>query len=363
MRHLRTCLTAHLLATAVFVAAQARLIAAGDTIKVSCAEEAALNREYKVTSDGVVVMDFLGVVAVVGLTEEQAAERIQKRLLDDRILRKATVTVRLVGAPTAPVQPEPAKPEPAKPEPAKPEPAKPEPEKPKPAQQEPAKQPRPSTDSDVATKHPVKAVVQTTPASQKDPEKPGPENASARVSVMGAVEQPGAIEPGADATVRTVIAAAGGLKPAADPSQVVVESADGTRRVLDLRDPAIDAPVGPGDKVTVAVVPGRQYVEIDGAVRSPGFLVHGERLTLLKAVEMAGGALPWAKLDVVEVVSPEPRSKPRIVNVREIVQGFRGDVLLAPGEKVVVPGKRSRRDYGPLGAAAVVLAVWFLFGR
>jgi protein involved in polysaccharide export with SLBB domain len=361
-------LTVLLLATAAFVAAQARLIAAGDTIKVACAEEAALNREYKVTADGVVVMDFLGVVAVVGLTEEQAAERIQKRLVDDRILRKATVSVRLLGAPAQPAKEEPAKTdppkeEPAKQEPPKEEPTKPEPEKATPAQQDPVKQPRPSTDSDVATKRPPKTTVTNEAPAQKDPDKPGPETAGDRVSVMGAVEQPGAIEPGKEATVRSVIAAAGGLNAVADPSQVVLESADGTRRTLDLRDPAIDAPVGPGDKVTVAVVPGRRYIEIDGAVRNPGFVVHGERLTLLKAVEMAGGALPWAKLDVVEVVSPEPRSKPRIVNVSEIVQGFRGDVLLAPGEKVVVPGKRSRRDYGPLGAAAVVIAVWFLFGR
>ncbi|MDK3158618.1 polysaccharide biosynthesis/export family protein [Kamptonema cortianum] len=77
--------------------AQAK-IKAGDILRLVCIEEPSMNRDYTVTSDGLVLVDFLGAVKVEGLTEAQAASTVQKQLIDQRILAKATVTIQIVQA-------------------------------------------------------------------------------------------------------------------------------------------------------------------------------------------------------------------------------------------------------------------------
>ncbi|MBL8066679.1 MAG: polysaccharide biosynthesis/export family protein, partial [Chthonomonadaceae bacterium] len=68
-------------------------IKALDKIRMTCLEESALNKTYKVTKDGVILVDFLGAVEIGGLTEEEAGKLISNKLVNDRILRDATVSV------------------------------------------------------------------------------------------------------------------------------------------------------------------------------------------------------------------------------------------------------------------------------
>ncbi|MEZ5162753.1 MAG: polysaccharide biosynthesis/export family protein [Fimbriimonadaceae bacterium] len=81
---------------AIGVLAQDAKIKAGDKIRLMCEEESALNKDYTVSDDGLVLIDFLGAVKISDLTEKQAAEKISKQLVDERILSKATIRVEIV---------------------------------------------------------------------------------------------------------------------------------------------------------------------------------------------------------------------------------------------------------------------------
>lgn len=92
------CLILALLPIAIFASqeTQSRTISNGDRLRMICEEEPTLNQVYTVTDDGLILVDFIGVVEVAGLTPTEAAQRIADRLVDDRILRSATVTITIL---------------------------------------------------------------------------------------------------------------------------------------------------------------------------------------------------------------------------------------------------------------------------
>ena len=80
---------------------------------------------------------------------------------------------------------------------------------------------------------------------------------------------------------------------------------------------------------------------IQGLVRNSAPIPLREAVTLTQAIAMAGGVMPGAQLDKVVIRRPIPGSINRtdlLVNVKEIKQGKRDDVLLQRNDIVEVPG-------------------------
>ena len=88
---------------ATFAVAQDAKIKVGDRLRMTCEEEPTLNKEYSVTAQGVILVDFIGAVHVEGNTEKEAERIVSARLVDERILRRATITVRIVNSAIATV--------------------------------------------------------------------------------------------------------------------------------------------------------------------------------------------------------------------------------------------------------------------
>lgn len=80
---------------------------------------------------------------------------------------------------------------------------------------------------------------------------------------------------------------------------------------------------------------------IQGLVKNSSPISLKDPVTLTQAIAMAGGVVPGAQLDKVVIRRPIPDSinrKDMLVNVKEINQGKRDDVLLQPNDIVEVPG-------------------------
>ena len=72
-----------LLLAALALAQDAPKIKAGDMLRLTCEEEATLNKEYAVSRQGMILVDFLGAFKVEGMTESEAADAISKKLVDE----------------------------------------------------------------------------------------------------------------------------------------------------------------------------------------------------------------------------------------------------------------------------------------
>ncbi len=70
-----------------------KFVRPNDVVTVNCAEEPALNKDYTITRDGFIIMQYAGAVRVGGMTEGDAATKISQALVSERILSTATVTV------------------------------------------------------------------------------------------------------------------------------------------------------------------------------------------------------------------------------------------------------------------------------
>ena len=395
-------------------------IQALDKIKVTCSEESLLSKSYKVTKDGVILVDFLGAVEVQGLTEKEAAEKLSQKLVSDRILKTATVTVVVLPTTTTtPAETKPTVPQPGETKPAetKPEASKPSDSKPvektnsetKPIEQG-VPQTLPSTSpikfsgevaapgemafreglklSDVVKSAGTTENADLSHVTLKSTDgaarvldannpaedlvlKPGDEiivptlkkesPVRNEIYVMGGVAKPGAILLSGPMTVRSAIEAAGGFSSVATKKKVTVERPGQPVQELDMTVDNADLAVLPNDKIVVEVSESRAYVSVDGAVRNPGYFVVRPGMKLSEAIESAGGVLPKAKTEHIKII-PADGGKPKDINYNEIVQGFCGDVVLQAGDQVSIPGEK-KRNSTPIKVAAGVAAFWFLFGR
>jgi len=380
-----------------------RKIQALDKVKVTCPEEGLLTKTYQVSKDGIILMDFLGAVEIAGLSDKEASDMISKKLVDDRILRKATVTVQALveGQTPAPADDKPA-PTGEQPKPAGDQP-KPTQEQPKPAQDQPkavglvkfsgavtkpgevtyqdgmklsdvvkAAGTLETTDLSGVTVKSPDGTVKTVDASKVENDitlKPGDEVVFAakpvpvptEVFVFGGVSKPGSVKLAGGLTVKNAIAAAGGFSDNAVKKKVRVERDGQPAQMLDFTVADADAPLKANDRVVVDVTESRSYVEIQGAVRNPGFFVVTPGMKLGAAINAAGGYMPKAKVDKIKV-TPASGAKPYTVNFKEIEQGYSGDIVLAPGDKISVPSSNSK---GPSTTQIVigVAILWILFHR
>jgi protein involved in polysaccharide export with SLBB domain len=387
----RAC--AALLMTIVLVAfAWPQAIRPGDKIRLTVKEEPQLNRDYAVNDDGVVLIDFLGAVKVAGLTPDQAAEKIAGQLEKDRILRVATVRAEVINQAALRSEPE------SKPDARRNQPL-------------PSQRPQPSSqvvladgegvtaaavehvagmrlsallsrldlkpDADLTSVRLVSEgrvrIVDTTRSDnlESDPElEPGdrvtvglrtpvPE---VKVTVLGGVAAPGEVVLRGDTTLGAAIDAAGGPRGSLVHDGVILQRPDRTELKIDPLGPGLATQLVTGDIVTVEVAAPRLYVSVEGAVRQPGFFVVEDGLTLTEAVRLAGGLCRGAQPGRIQVVPSEAGAKPKTVNLQEIEHGYRGDVALRAGDRVIVPGSSGRNARVWIYAAGAVVA-WSVFVR
>jgi protein involved in polysaccharide export with SLBB domain len=137
---------------------------------------------------------------------------------------------------------------------------------------------------------------------------------------------------------------------------------DRTELTIDPLGDGLATMLATGDIVTVEVAAPRVYFAVEGAVRKPGFYVLGEGMKLTQAVALAGGPDRGARPDRVKVHSLNPSGKTRTVNLNDIEQGYRGDLLLRAGDRIVVPGPQAKSTR-PLLWAAGAVAFWWIFLR
>lgn len=370
--------------TGILFAQAAPLIKAGDTLQLICAEEPSINQDYRVTSDGLILVDFLGAVKVAGLTEAQAADKIAKQLLDEKILKKATVSVKLVSpeikmvkfsgavklaAETAwkqgmtladvirlaEILPE----------------------------TDLAKVQIKSADSKIqiadTTKgeNPVlqpgdditffKKAESTPPVDPKnpptDPEVPVQQGDATKVTLRGKVTLPGTYDITTNLTLRELLVRAGGFTEGANLNSISLER-NGAKRSLTLPTDN-DFRIQAGDIITVDDRPkSTLFVILDGSVRRPGRYEISEGTKLSELIKLAGGFNNGAQTSKIKIYSTG-NERPREINFEDIVLGYRGDINLTTGQTIEVPGPRTETTlkFGPKErTAAGAIALLLLFG-
>lgn len=160
---------------------------------------------------------------------------------------------------------------------------------------------------------------------------------SQRLAIYGAVNRPGRYELSGSMTVADLIALAGGASEASVPERAAVfrrAGYDEFNRVITSR-----YPVGNGRKdsrstlLTVlqaadsVIVPHRMgYVEVSGAVANPGRYSCVDGQNALFYLELAGGFLPEAKTDLVDLYN----------RVSRLTSSHSVDVIVGDGDKLIV---------------------------
>lgn len=346
--------------------AQEAKIAPGDVILLTCEEEPTLNKEYSVTSQGVVLIDFLGAVMVKDLTEPECANAIKKRLVDDRILREATIKVKIVSRHNDPILFRGAVRVTGK--------------------RDYAKGLRLSdivraagpTDTADLKRIEVKSKdgkVSVYDFSMFDPAtnennpllKPGDDvNFRSKsdpgiVVVLGAVGNPGGVnfEPGM--TVRKAVAKCGGFSSTAILSRVRLEKPGKPPVYIDLSKQEVDAPVAEGDRIFVEMAVQRKYVMVTGAVNSGGLVELTPGLTLSKAIVAAGGVSVQAERGTVLLTRPGTNKAVKY-DLATVGAGGAADPVLMAGDRVTVATKKRKSNEG-LKSLSYMVLLYILLGK
>lgn len=157
-------------------------------------------------------------------------------------------------------------------------------------------------------------------------------------------------------TVRTLIERAGGIKSEGDLSQAYIErvTPGGPQRVaIDLdallvrRDFRQDKPVYVGDQIVIPTM--RRSVVVEGAVSRAGPYEFNPRFGMAEYIQRAGGRTRVA-LDLTDA---------QLIRASGVVQKYRRDAVVAPGDTIVVPERtftRSEIVQIVIGASALAIS-------
>lgn len=347
--------------------AQDRVIRPNDKVKVTCEEEPSLSRDYTVTRDGFVVMAFIGAVRISGLTEEVAADRIEEELVRQRIVRQATVTVRLLTAETLPVRFSGAVTTPGE---------LPWREGMRLSDVAAFTKPLPTADLERVRIESREGQISTVNFRRFDGNsiafnptlRPGDfvffplTTRETQVFILGSVQKPGAIEFREGMTLAQAIELAGGIRPEGNPDRVRFTRSGASEQVLSLRGADSGQRLQPGDRVVVEALSRQQIVIVMGGVRTPGSMPFQEGLTLGRAIQIAGGLDDRVRPGKVRLTRRVgERTTTREIDYKRILEGFLGDVVLQPGDRIDVPQPRRRNRESDLLPVLGILIL--LFGR
>ncbi len=159
------------------------------------------------------------------------------------------------------------------------------------------------------------------------------EHRSQRVEVLGAVDKAGIYYLDGPTTVRSLIAKAGGINVEKGGVVLLTRNGQVTRIGLaDLEGPEGAEIVEPGDVVNVD--PAGSVVYLAGEVKKPGAIQYSEGLTVSQALIRAGGSSGVSRLSGTYILRDGERIS---INLRRVLKGKDADMMLEPGDKVVVP--------------------------
>ena len=91
--------------------------------------------------------------------------------------------------------------------------------------------------------------------------------------------------------------------------------------------------------VTVTVKEANSYrVFISGEVKQPGIVRIRSEITLVKLIIMAGGFTEWANKRKISIITKENGKEKRITaNYNKIIDGNIPDIVIKPGDTVIIP--------------------------
>ncbi len=337
----------------------------GDRVRLNCEEEPSLNRDYTITKNGLLILTFLGAVPISGLTETEAGERIALKVVEQRIVRKATVTLRIIQSTSKVVRFAGA--------------VVVSGEAPYREGMRLSDVAAIATPTQAADLGKVSIETSTGEKLAVDYAKaigsgelnnplihPGdkvffPARTRANeIYILGAVQHPGAIPLTDGLTARAALDRSGGLTGAGDRTQVKLEH-DGEQPVtINLDGPGAATLLRAGDRMVVPNSAHRRVIFVQGQVEKPGGLDAKDGLSLAEAIREAGGPTVRARLDQVTVSS---RGRARSsYDVNKIMKGLTADVTLEDGDVVNVPSMEKKRG-NSLGLAVGVGLLLILFGK
>ncbi len=203
---------------------------------------------------------------------------------------------------------------------------------------------------------------------------------SQSVEVVGAVERPGLFQLQREVRLRELLTLAGGVKPTASMFATFVHdenvplcetTAEGTVPRFDhettvvavdlaklLRGESTNPAVRPGDFIHV---PEADQVFVVGHVVKPGPLLMNQRITISRAVAMAGGRKPDAmsKVRLIRSNADGVANTPTMVDLVAIERKGAPDLELQKGDVVEVPPNEGKQGLKVILAAAVQAAFYY----
>jgi protein involved in polysaccharide export with SLBB domain len=369
MRRFRLLVVGVLVALCALSYAQSKaLVKPGDSVNVVCEEEPSLSKDYVITRDGFIIMQFIGAVSLVGLREDQASAKLAATLIEQRILQRATVKLKILGAAkgglisysgaiasTGELYPRPGL-----------------------RLSDVVKEAKPTSAADLENIRIVAASGQTVVVNyllfdgrtmNHNPEVRAGDRVffdlvvkTRDIAVLGMVGRPGMVPFTRGLTVRGAISASGGLTPIADDASVRVIRAGSPLPLINIK--VADTELQPGDEVFVPQSVVTAYVTVTGLVQSPKRVPVQSGLTLSRAVEAAGGPLKGAdskKVKLTRMVQGKAKVTTHDYDLMRL--GRAGDVALFAEDIVEIgaPQKagRKRNDLLKIGG---ILILGLLFG-
>lgn len=345
---------------------KAAVVKSQDAVGVVCEEEPSLSKNYRISRDGYIIMQFIGAVSIAGLSESAAASKIAATLIEQRILPKATVTLRILGSAenglvsySGAVS--------------------------KAGDLFPRKgmrladvvmEAKPTAAADLERVRIVPSdgkeiVVNFAQFDGKNqtfnPEvRPGDRvifdlvNQVQDISVTGMVERPGVVAFRNGMTLGQAIDAVGGVNATGDFAGIRLERAGAV-----VPPPAItrDTVLLGGDRIFVPQSSVQGAIPVSGAVSNPGPINFRTGLTVGQAISMAGGLKKDADPTKVRVIRKvDEKDRTTMVDLNSIQRGMSSDFVLRAGDRVEVDATRKRgRNNNVLKIAGVVLG-GLLFG-
>jgi protein involved in polysaccharide export with SLBB domain len=157
-----------------------------------------------------------------------------------------------------------------------------------------------------------------------------------QVYVFGLVVRPGSVPFVRGMTVKDAINQAGGFLAGADLKKVMIERDGKPMGTVDLTkgDPVLE----PGDSVRVSKAPETKHVVVTGAVARPGIITYFEGMTVLKAIEAAGGLDARLTRGRIKLVRrTQGKTSTQFFDIAGLIAGSVPDVLVLPDDRIELP--------------------------
>ncbi len=158
------------------------------------------------------------------------------------------------------------------------------------------------------------------------------------VLVLGAVKTPGAVPFRSQLTLEQAVEAAGGITGHALTSEIAVLRKDQPLPGADWTEEGRKTKLQRGDVVRIVSRENARYVSVIGEVKATGLIPFRPGMTLMEAIEAAGGTKVGAGLDAVEVRKVfSGRGRMKRYDLNQIKKGSPADPKLEAADIVYIP--------------------------